>query len=186
MKSERWVLQNRIEPEPFRRSRGKAPERVRCQHDEQHKGDRNRALHGQHIRPQRARQPAPKHGDSGPEQGERQHPKQHRAFMVAPNTRDPVEQRLGGMRIEIDVLDREVRYDVGMRQREKRARDEQELGHGCRRSDIHQPLVTLVGAPCRQHRLGERHRQGQQQCEMSDFDNQIFGPPFSSWPAAWP
>ena len=55
--------------------------------------------------------------DQGAEEGQDQHPQQHRAFVVAPGAGELVEHRLQRMRILPDIGDREIRLHIGRRQR---------------------------------------------------------------------
>ena len=87
--------------------------------DEEQEGDGDDGLHGQHVGAQRRRQVAPNSATAAAEQGEDQHPQQHRAFVVPPHAGDLVEQRLGRMRVGPHVLDREIRRDVGVHERDE-------------------------------------------------------------------
>ena len=51
---------------------------------------------------------APNSGDQRAEERQDQHPEQHRAFVVAPDAGDLVDQRLRRMRVLPDVRDREI------------------------------------------------------------------------------
>ena len=55
----------------------------------------------------------PKSGDQRAEEGEDQHPEQHRALVVAPGAGDLVEHRLQRMGVLPDIGDREIRLRVG-------------------------------------------------------------------------
>ena len=87
MDGEADVLQHRVEVLPFDRRRIEAGERVRRRQDEQQEGGADPALNGQHVGAQRRRQVAPEHRDQRAEEGEDQHPQEHRALMVAPGAR---------------------------------------------------------------------------------------------------
>ena len=94
MDGEADILQHRVEVLPFDRRRIEAGERVRRGQDEQQEGGADPALHGEHVGAQRGRQVAPEHRDQRAEEGEDQHPQQHRALMVAPGSGDLEQHRL--------------------------------------------------------------------------------------------
>jgi hypothetical protein len=106
------VLQHRIEVAALDRRAGDAQERIRGDQDEQIEGAGDPALHRQHMRAQRQRQVVAEGSDQAAEQRQDRHPQQHRAFMIAPYAGDLVKQRLGRMRVLVDVDDGEVGRDV--------------------------------------------------------------------------
>ena len=92
-------------------SNGAGPSRVKgfdVSDDEEQEGDADRALHREHVGLAAARQIVAEGRDRRAEQREDQHPEQHRAFVIAPDAGDLVEQRLGRMRVLPDILHREV------------------------------------------------------------------------------
>ena len=102
------------------------------------KAQPDHALHGERVGFERIGQTLPEHGDGRAEDRQDQDPQQHRAFVVAPDARDLIDERLGRVRVGDDVGDGEVRRDKGIGQTSERQRDEDALpdrgriaiGHG--------------------------------------------------------
>ena len=147
VEGERGVLQHRIEALPVEGRRVEPDEGVGRDDDEEQKRRGDRALHGKHIGLQLARQVGAVGRDRRAEQREDQHPQHHGAFMVPPHAGDLVDERLRRMRVGPDILQREVRGDVGHHQRREGNRDEQELHLRRRHRDGHQLRVVAPRAP---------------------------------------
>ena len=119
----------------------------------------------------------PKTRDRGAEQREDQHPQQHRAFVIAPDARHFVDQRLRRMRIRGNVGDGKVRRHVGVHQREKGDGDQEELRHRRGLCDAHHAFVSERCAEGRHDYLHRRDEQREDQSEMSEFDDHGSLPP---------
>ena len=156
---------------PFDRRRIEAGERVRRRQDEQQEGSADPALHGQHVGAQRCRQVAPEHRDQRAEEGEDQHPQQHRAFVVAPGAGDLEQHRLQRVGVLPDIGDREIRLDIGHGQRREGDRGQREAGDGDGSADRHHALVAAPRADQRHRRLDQRQREGQHEREMPGLNH---------------
>ena len=91
MEGQARVLQHRVQPLAVRRRGGGAQEGVGSEQDEAEKADRDHALHRQHQGAQGWGQIVAETGDRGATQRKHEHPKQHGAFMIAPNAGDFVK-----------------------------------------------------------------------------------------------
>ena len=171
MKRERRVLQDGIEAAAVDRRRLEAKERIRGRENEEEEGERDRSLDREHARLERRRKIAAENGDGGAEQRQDQHPEQHRALVVAPHARDPIEERLRRVRVLGDVGDREVGADVGLGQREEGERDERELAHRRGLGKVHEALIAHARAVGRDHHLRGGDGKRQNECEMSELDD---------------
>ena len=58
-------------------------------------------------------------GNGSAERCQYQHPKQHRTFVIAPDTGDLIDQRFGRMRIGPNIEDGKVGCDIGPRENRK-------------------------------------------------------------------
>ena len=167
MEGERRVLQQRIEAIPFDRRRIEAQEGIGAGDDEQKKGGADRSLDRQDARFELKRQIVAEQGDCRAEQREDQHPQHHRAFMVPPDARNLVEQRLRRMRVLPDIGEREIRRHIGMHQRQEGDDDQRKLRQGGGRRDTHQSAIALGRAVERHQELHQRRRQRQDEREMA-------------------
>ncbi len=105
------------------------------------------------------------------EDGEDQHPEQHRAFVIAPDAGDFIDQRLRRSRILINVDEREIGGDVRVSQRDIGQGDKTKSGKRDRRRDAHQAGIACRDSPERYDRIETGERQRQDQCEMAGFDD---------------
>ena len=96
--------------------------------------------------------------------------------MVPPHAGDLVEQRLVGVRVDDDVLDREVGGDVGPGEREEGDREQGEVGQRGRLGNPHETAVTGLGAPRGQGHLHQCDDQREDDGEMSEFDDHAHWP----------
>ena len=119
MESQTGVLQQRVQILPVKRWHGQTQERVRGEQDEGKESHGNRRLNRQHTRPQGGRQVGSEPRGHRAEQGDDQHPQQHRPFVVPPRAADFIQHRLGRMRVQHHQPERKVRHDKGMCQRAK-------------------------------------------------------------------
>ena len=127
MEGERRILQDRVEPVPVGRRRIEPHERVGRGDDEEQKGHGDRGLHGEHVGFELGGRFVPNSATAAPNSARISTHEQHRAFMVPPDARDLVEERLRPNGSCPDVGDREVRRHVGVHQRRERDRDQQKL-----------------------------------------------------------
>ena len=183
MNGERRILQDRVQAPALDRSRVKPVERVGGQQDKQQEGHRDRALHGNHAGLEAGRQVATEYGHSRTEDRQDQHPQHHRAFMVPPYARDLVDQRLVGMGVHVNVLDRKVGRDVGPGQAAECQRNQAHLQHGGRRCYGHQPLIAAPGAIKRHDELVKRRCESKNERELADLRYHCTVPP---WGIGWP
>ena len=111
------------------------------------------------------RQIVAEHRHRRAEDGEDQHPQQHRALVVAPHAGNLVDQRLGRMRILGHVEHREIRDDIGMGQRNERrcrsaapvtVRPERRCASACGRRAEHHRAEQETGTPPRRSRASAR------------------------------
>ena len=131
---------------------------------------RDHALHRQHARAQVGRQVVAEQRHRRAAQRQHEHPQQHRAFVVAPDAGDLVEQRLVGVAVLDDVDDREIRGDVGVHQRRHRQRDQREL---------RQRRVAAHRHP-RRHRRAPRPASGTAACTSATQSARIS----AKWPSS--
>src|SRR6476659_3447116 len=83
--------------------------------------------------------------------------------VVPPYARDLVDERLRRVRVGPDILQREVRRNVGRHQGREGDGDQQELYLRRRHRDRHQLLVAGPCPPQREHRLHDGHRKAEDQ-----------------------
>ena len=95
MKGEAGVLQQRIEVISIKRRRYQPQKRVGGEQHERQKCDTDHRLNRQNARAQGWRQVAPECGDKRAKQRKNQYPEQKRAFVIAPDTCEFIEKRLG-------------------------------------------------------------------------------------------
>ena len=156
---------------------------LRSQHQEEQEGEADRSLHGKDARLEFQRQVVAEDRHGGAEDGEDEHPQQHRAFVVSPHAGNLVDQRLGRMGILGHVEHREIRDDIGVGQRDEGDADQQDLQQCRRRCAAHQHAVAALGAIERHQELEDRDGEGQNQREMANFDDHCSAPlpstPFS-------
>ena len=98
--------------------------------------------------------------------------------MVSPHARDLVDQRLGGVRIGIDIGEREIGIDISPGQRREREGDERELRQRRRLRRLHQPEIAGRCAIERHARLIERRCERQHQRQMSELGDHGEDPSF--------
>ncbi len=173
MEGERGVLQDRIEAVAVGGRRIDAQERIGGEQNEEAERHRDRGLHGEHVGFQRRRQVAPEGGDGGAEQGEDQHPQDHRALVVPPHAGDAIEQRLGRVRVRHDVGDGEVGGHVGVHQRQERDEQQSELAQRGGLGHRHQARIAHMRAPRRHHHLQDGDEQRQDEREMPQLDDHL-------------
>ena len=171
MEGEAGVLQDRIEILAFERRVGDAQERIRGDQDEEVKGRRDPRLHRKRIGLEHERQIGAEHRDQGAEEREDRHPQHHRAFVIAPDAGEPIDQRHLRIRILVDIDHREIRRDVAIAERAERHRDEEELRERRRRRHAHQREIVAARADDRHRALNEGQAQRQHQCVMAEFGN---------------
>ena len=162
-------MQQRVQIAPVQRGEFQPRERVRGKDQEGKKCHADRALHRQHPRPQAHRQIASEPARTGPEQRKDQHPQQHRPFVIAPDTADFIDQRLVGMRIQIDQLQREIRHHKSPCQRGKGKARQQKLDRGGRFGQAHPADIAPLGANQRDDHLDDGNAKGQNQGKMREF-----------------
>lgn len=176
MDGEADILKDRVEIAAFHGSRENAGEGIGRENDECEKGGANPALHGQNIGTQRFRQIAGKGCNQRAEKGEDEHPEQHGAFMIAPDTGDLVEKRLLRMGVLDHVKDREIGNDIGVDQSGGCQNDQSE---DCKRrwhGHCHQLRITAMRADHRHDGLNNRQRKRQHQSKMADLDTHMQSP----------
>ena len=171
MEGECGVLQHGVQPLPVERRGTQPRERIRRGDDEQKKRRGDRALHGEHIRLELARQIGAEDRDRRAEQSEDQYPENHRAFVIPPHARDLVEQRLRRMRIAPDILDREIRGDVRRHQRDEGDRDQNELHLRSRSGDRGKLGIAEARAEQRQQHLHDGDAKREDQRVMTGLSN---------------
>ena len=176
MDGEAEVLQDRIEVTAFDRRRRKPGEGIGRGKDEQEEGGADGALHGEHIGTQGRRQIAAEDGNERAEEGEDEHPQQHRAFVIAPGAGDLVDHRLQRMRIFPHARHREVRIGIGAGQRPERQRRQHEAGQRHRATDGHHALIADPRADQGHRHLHQRQRESQNQREMSSLNHGCLQP----------
>ena len=169
MDGEADVLEHRIEVAAFERRGIEAQERVRCRQDEEVEGGGDPGLHREYGRLEAGGDVVAEQRDQGAEQGEDEHPQQHRAFVVPPGAGELVDQRHRRVRVLEHVADREIGADVARDERREGKRDEAELNDRHGLGDRHQRGVAGARADERHRRLDERQRQRQHQRVMADL-----------------
>ena len=168
---EAGILQQRVEVVALQRRRDHAAERVRGRDDEQHEHRGDQALHAQRVGAQPRRHGIPRHRHAGAEQGEDQDPEEHRALVVPPDAGDLVDQRLLGVRVLDDVLDREIRGDIRPGQRRE---GEEHAGEGAERrlrGGLAERRVARARRPDGHHRLDDGDREREREGEMAGLDD---------------
>src|ERR1700728_4448900 len=119
MKRETGILQDRVEIAALERCVGNTHEWVRSRQNEKMKCGGNPSLHGERISFQGQWQIGAEYRYQRAEEGEDRHPQHHRAFVIAPDAGEPVDQRHLRIGILIDIEHREIRDDITKRQRAK-------------------------------------------------------------------
>jgi hypothetical protein len=170
------VLQHRIEVPALDRRIGDPQKRIRGQEDEEIEGAGDPGLDRKHVRAQRQRQIVAEGGDQAAEQRQDRDPEQHRAFVIAPDSGDLVDQRLHRMRILEHVDDREVRGDVQRHQCDERRRHEQQLRERGGARDIHQRQIAPSRAEQRHGGLDQRQSEREHQRVMSGLRDHRIAP----------
>ena len=171
MEGQTGVLQQRVQVLAIKGRRAHAQERVRGEKDKRQKSHANRGLDREHPRAQARRQIAAKPRGHGPEKRHDQHPKQHRAFVVAPCPADLIQHRFGGMAVGHHQLQAKIRGDEGPHQRAKGQRNQDELRRRRRFSHRHPARAAPPSAPHRHHHLYKGHAKGEHKREMSKLCN---------------
>ena len=115
----------------------------------------------------------PKHRYRGAEQGKHQHPEQHGAFVIAPDAGHLVEQRLCGMRVEINVRHREIGNHIRVHQGGEGERDQRDQADRGRVDNARDAHVARTGRVERCERLRQRHEQRQNEREVPEFNDHI-------------
>ncbi len=176
MHREADILQQRIEITALDRRIGNANKGIRGDQDEQIERRRDPGLHRQHVRAQRQRQVVAEDSDQSAEQCKDQHPQQHRAFVIAPDAGELVDQRLQGMRILVHVDDGKIRRHVQHHQRAERGNGEDHLGQRGRARDIHQRRITQPRPQDRYHGLDQRQSKREHQGVVAGFCDHFAAP----------
>ena len=112
-----------------------------------------------------------KQRDGRGEHRQNQNPQQHRAFVIAPDAGDFIDQRFRGMRVLDDIDEREIGLDMRDGQGQISVSHEAKSHQRGRRRDRHQALVAVDAAPYRQHGIDERQRQSEDERVMAGFDD---------------
>ena len=179
MEGQSRILKDRVQAIAFDGRRIEAQKRVRGEDDEKQEGQAHRTLNGQNPGAEFQRQVVPEDRNGGAIERQNQHPQHHGAFVVSPHAADLVEQRLGGMGVGDNILDREVGHHIGVGQRGEGRGNQDQLQHRRRQRCPHQRLVAAMGAVERNEELVQRHAGGEDQREMPDFGNHgFFAPSF--------
>ena len=176
MEREAGVLQDRIEIAALERRIGDAQERIRRDQNEQMKGGSDPGLHGERIGLERRRQVGAEQRDERAEECQDRYPQHHRAFVVAPDAGQPIDQRHRRIGILVDIEHREVGSDVAFGKRQKRDGDEDELRQRRRRGDAHEHRIVGPRADDRHDALDQRQTERQHQGVMAEFRNHLFAP----------
>jgi len=171
VKREPRILQQGVEILPVEGGHRQPLERVRGKYDEGEKGHADHRLHTQDTRPQSGWKIAAEPCRHRTEKRHDQHPQQHRSLMVTPCAGDLVEHRLGGMAVEGDQPQREIRRDEGPHQRPECKRRQQELCGGGRISRCHPARPSFLCPNKRNHRLETGDQKGEDQREVPEFCN---------------
>ncbi len=173
VEGEAGVLQERVEVVAVDRRVREAEERVRGEQDEAEEGDGDRRLDAEDAGAEGGGQVAAPPGDHGAEEGQDEHPEQHRALVVAPGAGEPVDQRLRRVRVERDEPHREVGDREGVHQRREGRGGERELQRRGGDGEAHPVGPAALGADHRNHHLNDGDEEGEDQGEMPEFDAQF-------------
>ena len=163
VEGETGVLQDRIEILALERRVRDAHERIRRHQNEKLEGCRNPGLDRERVGLEHHRQIGAKRRHQGAEKRQDRNPQHHRAFVIAPDAGQPVDQRHLRVRILVDVEHREVGRDVADGERGKGDRDESELRERRRRRDAHENRIVGAGADDRHDALDQRQPERQHQ-----------------------
>ena len=139
--------------------------------DEAEEGDGDRGLHGEDAGAQGGRQVAAPDRHHGAEEGEDEHPEQHRALVVAPGSGQLVDHRLRRVGVERDEAHREVGDGEGAHQRGEGGERQQELHDGRRDGEPHPVGPAAGGADHRHHHLHDGDEEGEDEGEVPQFDD---------------
>ena len=169
MHRETEILQDRIEVAAFQRSLGEPPKRVGGKEDEKIKRGCDPGLHRQHVGLERSRQIDAERCDQGAEQRQDQHPQQHRAFVIAPDAGELVDQRHLRMRILVNIDHREIRRHIAKCQRAERQHHKGKLRQRGGVGEFHQRDIALACAKHRRPRLDQRQRERQYKRVVTEF-----------------
>ena len=171
MERQAGVLQQRVEILAVERRLGQPQERVRGEDDETQKRHPDHRLNAQHPRLESGRKPCPEPRRRRTKTRQDQHPQEHRAFVIAPDTRHLVKQRLQGVRVKHHQAQRKIRCDKGIGERREGKAQTQELGRRGRRGHRHPAAPSLLRPDQRNHRLQRGNRHRKDQGEMAEFRN---------------
>ena len=96
--------------------------------------------------------------------------------MIAPDTADFIQQRLVGMGIGNNQIQREIRGHKGIGQRGKGNRHKRELQAGRRAGNRHPRAPIFMCANHRHNHLERSHGKGQNQSKMAKFNDHLCPP----------
>ena len=91
--------------------------------------------------------------------------------MIAPDARDLEEHRLFGMRVVVDELRGEVRYDEGVHEHKESESDKRELHQRGRRGNPHQGRIAAMRADHGDDHLRQRDGERENEREMTKLQN---------------
>lgn len=171
MEGETGILEERVQVRAVRRHARQSRKRVRGEHSERQKTHANYSLHTKNTGAQTIGQCSTKDRDGGAQYRENQYPQHKRAFVIAPDPSEFINQWLCRMAVLVDVQDTEIRGDIRPRQRRKRNGHKPGLGKAGDRRGAHQGKVMAMAADKARRRLAQRHDEGENEGEMPDFNN---------------
>ncbi len=167
------VLQERVQVAPVGWGWKKAHEGVRGEQDEQQESGAHQAHDAEHARHHLLRQVAAEKGDAERPHRKHQDPQNHRAFVPAPHSGDPVLQRQRGIGVGGDVGDGEIVRDEGRGEAGEGDRDEYELAAGRGPGRRHPDRLAARRADESKNALSEREAQGEGEGELSELWNHL-------------
>ena len=173
MKGQTGVLQERVEVLPVEGRHRHAQERVGGEQDKEEKRHADHGLNTQHPRPQRGRQVGAEPRHRRAKERDNEHPQEHRAFVIAPDTRHLVEHRLVRVAVEHHQTQREIRGDKGICQRGKGHSRQQELDRSRRFGHGHPARPAFIGAYQGDSGLNAGHQKGEDEGEVTEFCNHV-------------
>jgi hypothetical protein len=176
MEGETRVLKDRGEIAALERRIRNAHERIRRAKNEKLEGRRDPGLHRKRVGLEHRRQIVAEDGDQGAEKRKDRDPQHHRAFVVAPDAGEPVDERHLRVGILVDVEHRKIRSDVAYRERGERHRHEGELRDRRRRGDAHEDGIVTARTDDRHGALNQCEAKRQHQSEMTEFGNHLLPP----------
>ena len=176
MEGETRVLKDRIEIAAFKRRVGDADERIRGDENEQLECGSDPGLHGERVGLERRRQVAAETCDQRAKERKDRYPQHHRAFVVAPDAGEPVDQRHRRVGILIDIENRKIGNHVALGKRQESDRHKRELRQRRRSGETHQQRIIGARADDRHDALDQRQPQRQHQGVMAEFGDHFSAP----------